>query len=118
MKFASKAILIKNNNYLLQLRDKKKNILYPNQWCFFGGRIKKNETPENCIIREMREELSIKVKVLMKIYECINYKTNTYLNYFFIDTNSIITRKILAEGQNFGWFKKKRSSGNISYGQL
>ena len=108
MKFASKAILIKNNNYLLQLRDKKKNILYPNQWCFFGGRIKKNETPENCIIREMREELSIKVKVLMKIYECINYKTNTYLNYFFIDTNSIITRKNLAEGQNFGWFKKKK----------
>ena len=35
MKFASKAILIKNNNYLLQLRDKKKNILYTNQWCFF-----------------------------------------------------------------------------------
>ena len=108
MKFASKAILIKNNNYLLQLRDKKKNILYPNQWCFFGGKIKKNETPENCIIREMREELSIKVKVLMKIYECINYKTNTYLNYFFIDTNSIITRKNLAEGQNFGWFKRKK----------
>ena len=108
MKFASKAILIKNNNYLLQLRDKKKNILYPNHWCFFGVRIKKNETPENCIIREMREELSIKVKVLMKIYECINYKTNTYLNYFFIDTNSIITRKNLAEGQNFGWFKKKK----------
>ena len=91
------------------MRDKKKNILYPNQWCFFGGRIKKNETPENCIIREMREELSIKVKVLMKIYECINYKTNTYLNYFFIDTNSIIIRKNLAEGQNFGWFKKKKS---------
>ena len=54
----------------------------------------------------MREELSIKVKVLMKIYECINYKTNTYLNYFFIDTNSINTKKI-SEGQNFGWFKKK-----------
>ena len=57
----------------------------------------------------MREELSIKVRVLMKIYECMNYKTNTYLNYFFIDTNSIIAKKNLAEGQNFGWFKKKKS---------
>ena len=108
MKFASKAILIKNNDYLLQLRDKKKNILYPNQWCFFGGRIKKNESPENCIIREMKEELSIKIKILMKIYECMNYKTNTYLNYFIIDTSSKIKKKNLAEGQNFGWLKKKK----------
>ena len=108
MKFASKAIIIENNNYLLQLRDNKKNILYPNRWCFFGGTLKKNETPEICIKREQKEELSIRIKIVMKIYECLNYKTNTYLNYFYIKSISEINKKNLAEGQNLGWFSKEK----------
>ena len=47
MKFASKAILIKNNNYLLQLRDKKISYTLING--VFWRKNKKNETPENCI---------------------------------------------------------------------
>ena len=58
MHFASKAIIFSNNKYLLQLRDNKKNILYPNHWALFGGRFKKNESAEECLIREIREEAS------------------------------------------------------------
>jgi len=108
VKFASKAIIIKNNNYLLQLRDINKNILYPNRWCFFGGTLKNNENPEICIKRELKEELSIKIKIIMKIYECLNYKTNTYLNYFYVEALSKISKKNLAEGQNLGWFNKEK----------
>ena len=52
MHFASKAIIFSNNKYLLQLRDNKKNILYPNHWALFGGRFKKHESAEECLIRE------------------------------------------------------------------
>ena len=108
MKFASKAIIIKKNNYLLQLRDNKKNVLYPNRWCFFGGTLRNNENPENCIKRELKEELSIKIKIIMKIYECVNCKTNTYLNYFYVEALNEINIKNLAEGQNLGWFSKEK----------
>jgi 8-oxo-dGTP pyrophosphatase MutT (NUDIX family) len=108
MKFASKAIIIKNNKYLLQLMDNTKNILFPNHWCFFGGTLKKKETPEICIKREIKEELSIKIKIIMKIYECLSSKTNTYLNYFYTDPLDIIRTKNLAEGQKLAWFSKDK----------
>ena len=37
-------ILDKKNQFLLQLRDKNKNIKSPNHWCLFGGLKKKDET--------------------------------------------------------------------------
>ena len=108
MKFASKAIIIKDDKYLLQLRDNNKNILFPNRWCFFGGTLKKKETPEICIKREIKEELLIRIKIIMKIYECLSYKTNTYLNYFYIDPLDRIRTKDLTEGQKLGWFSKEK----------
>jgi len=108
VKSASKAIIVKKNNYLLQLRDNNKNILFPNRWCFFGGTLKNKENPETCIRRELWEELSIKIKITMKIYECFNYKTNTYLNYFYVQALNEINVKNLAEGQSLGWFSKEK----------
>ncbi|MFA6227462.1 MAG: NUDIX domain-containing protein [Candidatus Paceibacterota bacterium] len=42
---------------LLQLRDNKSAIPYPNTWGTFGGQIEKGETPKEAIIREIKEEL-------------------------------------------------------------
>ena len=39
MKQAAKAIIYENDQYLLQLRDDKASIPYPNCWSFFGGEI-------------------------------------------------------------------------------
>ncbi len=51
-----------NNNYLFQLRDDKRNIFYPLHWGVFGGGIESNETEQNCLRREINEELSISIE--------------------------------------------------------
>ena len=106
MHFASKAIIFENNKYLLQLRDNKKNIFYPNHWALFGGRFKKNETAEECLIREIREELLVKIKITMKIYERCNNETNSYINYFYAQALNDIKPANLQEGQAMQWFSK------------
>ena len=92
------------DKYLLQLRDDKKNIYSPNCWGFFGGACKENETSEQCMKRELQEELSTKCDFLMKIHECMHYKTGTYLYFFYTKLNKKITKKNLNEGQDMAWF--------------
>jgi 8-oxo-dGTP diphosphatase len=36
---------------------------HPLKWEFPGGKLKTGETPENCIIREIREELGVEISV-------------------------------------------------------
>lgn len=52
------ALLIRNQQFLLQLRDNIPTILYPGYWAFFGGHIEPGETPEDGIWRELQEEIN------------------------------------------------------------
>lgn len=49
----------RNNKFLLQLRDNKKNIPNSNKWVIFGGGLKSKERPLEGIIREIKEELDL-----------------------------------------------------------
>ena len=62
MNFSVAAIIKYKGKYLLQKRDKKKNIFYPNFFGLFGGTPLKNESPSNCLKRELYEELNLLVK--------------------------------------------------------
>ena len=66
---AVKAIIILNKRYLLQLRDKKKNISFPNHWGLFGGRVDKKEINTNALVREIKEETNLKIKIKRKILD-------------------------------------------------
>lgn len=54
---AAIAILYQDNQFLLQLRDDKPQILYPGHWAFFGGHLEPGELPEVAIQRELMEEI-------------------------------------------------------------
>ena len=51
----------KDKKILFQLRDNKPNIPHPNQWSIFGGGINKREDPKDAAVRELKEELNLKL---------------------------------------------------------
>ena len=50
------------NQVLLLLRDNKKNIPFPNCWDALGGHVDPGETPLECIVREMKEEIDYQLE--------------------------------------------------------
>ena len=66
------AILYRQGNFLMQLRDDINNIVYPGQWALFGGHMEKGETPVATIQRELVEEIGyfVECPILFGIYPC------------------------------------------------
>ena len=63
-KDAVHAIILNNKEeYLMQLRDNKKEIFYPLHWGAFGGSIESYENEKKALQREINEELSIKINI-------------------------------------------------------
>lgn len=52
-------ILVENDGYLMQLRDDRPDIWYPNRWGLFGGAVEKGEDPLTALRRELYEELEL-----------------------------------------------------------
>ena len=108
---SSKCIVLVNNKYLLQLRDNKKKIFYPNFWGLFGGSLNKNENYRNAVEREMREETNLRVKVVRKIlsvnFNVITSKRKRGITYF---ECKILNkdRIILNEGKKYEFFSFKQ----------
>lgn len=66
------AIIKKDNKILLAQRSEKMSL--PLKWEFPGGKIEENETAENCLTREILEELNIEIKIISRLPE----NTHTY----------------------------------------
>lgn len=49
----------KDNKYLMLHRTKKENDLNEGKWIGVGGKFKPNETPEECLLREVKEETDL-----------------------------------------------------------
>jgi len=77
MKLVAAAIISNNSRKILLARRKKGEIL-EGYWEFPGGKIEKGETPQQCIERELSEELGIYAKGKKIIGESIyTYKEGT-----------------------------------------
>lgn len=46
---------------LLYLQDDKPDILYPRMWSLLGGMLEPDETPAECIVREIEEEIGVQL---------------------------------------------------------
>ncbi|GAA0181871.1 8-oxo-dGTP diphosphatase MutT [Clostridium sediminicola] len=61
MKKATAAILIKDNKVMIAKREKEDR--FGGKWEFPGGKFEEGETPEECLTREIKEELCIDIEV-------------------------------------------------------
>ncbi len=59
MKNTTLVYLEKDNKYLMMLRNRKKDDPNEGKWIGVGGRIEEGETPDECAVREIREETGI-----------------------------------------------------------
>jgi 8-oxo-dGTP diphosphatase len=95
-------LLNDQNAVLLQLRDNKPTIPYPNMWAIPGGHIDQGETPLECILREVKEELGIELDeaALFVAAERSYGREHTY----WARARFCLEDVKLSEGQGVQWF--------------
>ena len=60
------ALIIKNGKVLITQNDAGSD--HPYQWEFPGGKTKKGESHEQCILREIKEELELNISILQALH--------------------------------------------------
>lgn len=78
MKIGTLCYIKKDNKTLMLHRVKKKNDVHEGKWVGLGGKVEKGESPEECIIREVKEEsgLEISTPILRGILTFPSFKNN------------------------------------------
>ena len=99
------AIIEKNNQYLIVQRNRNKHLGL--KWEFPGGKVNINETFEEALVREIKEELNIKINIHEKIADekYKDDKIDIVLHYYLCAHESGIME--LNEHENFAWVIKE-----------
>jgi len=63
----------RHGRLLIYLRDDKPNIPFPNHWDLIGGHVEAAETPEQALLREVKEEIGVDLEhwLFFRRYECL-----------------------------------------------
>lgn len=59
MKTTTLCYIERDNKYLMLYRNKKKDDCNKNKYVGVGGKVEKGESPEDCVLREVKEETSL-----------------------------------------------------------
>jgi 8-oxo-dGTP diphosphatase len=110
------AIILENDKgeFLLALRDNKAWIPFPDHWDLIGGHVEDGETPEEALVREVKEELDIDLKeyAFYKKFEC--FEGDVYENIKYIYTGKInlpVDQITLLEGERAQYFSREEIPG-------
>lgn len=107
------AIIFENEKgeFLLYLRDNKPGIPYPDHWDLIGGHVEEGETPEEALIREVKEELDIELKefTFFRTYETQSGDAYPNIKYIYTGKIDIPIEKItLYEGVRAEYFTREQ----------
>jgi 8-oxo-dGTP diphosphatase len=116
------AIILENDKgeFLLALRDNKPGIPFPDHWDLIGGHVEEGETPEEALVREVKEELDIDIEEysFYKKYECLT--GDVYENIKYIYTGKInlpIEDVTLLEGVRPKYFPREEIQ-NVKFANI
>ena len=100
------AYIEKDNSYLMLLRNKKKHDINANKWIGVGGHLEKEETPEDALIREIKEETGLDViSYSKKGLIHFNYDDISELMHLYV-VNSFKGELIECDEGTLKWIKK------------
>jgi len=102
---ASIIFLNGNQEILLFLRDNDSTIPFPNMWDVLGGHVEQSETPDACIVREMKEELGVALEGF-HLFSVTEFSDRIEYT-FWKRTRLDIDKVTLTEGQRLKWFTRK-----------
>lgn len=77
----------KNKQYLLIYRNKKKNDLNEGKWIGVGGHIETNETPDQALLREVKEETNLDL-LSFKLRGLIYFQNNDFKEVMYLYTSN------------------------------
>ena len=99
------AIIKKNNSYLIVQRNKNKHLAL--KWEFPGGKVDNNESFEEALSREIKEELNIEINIYQKFSreKYKDDKINIILHYYLCSHKSGSIK--LNEHEDLKWVEKK-----------
>ncbi len=111
--------MVEDGRYLLQLRDSKPDIWFPDHWGLFGGAIDPGESAELALIRELREEIGMEVEAL-RYFTALRYDMS-FANvgeiarvYYEVQTTISATNTFaLREGRQMGLFSADQIANEL-----
>ncbi len=94
------AILYRQDQFLMQLRDNIPSIIYPGYWAFFGGHLDPGETPEEAVKRELLEEIGY-TPPFISLFRC--YSDSEVIRHVFHAPLTVeLNQLVLTEGWDMG----------------
>lgn len=94
------ALVINTNGLVLHLRDDKPAIPHPGRWSLFGGAVEDGETPDQAVIRELREELQLRSVRIRARWQAVDHGGDMrHLTIFEAVTRTPASGMVLSEGQ-------------------
>ena len=97
-------IIYKDDKFLIAQRNLKK--AQGGLWEFPGGKIEKDETGENALVREIKEEFNADIKVEKYVGESIHHYPEKDIKLSFYKATLISDKIELLEHEDYKWITK------------